>query len=160
MRFMVLSTGSKGNCTYVATAHAQVLIDCGIGVRSIESILSRHGINFREIDAVLVSHLHSDHTRGLSTLLKQVPARVYAHHRMKDALEHKVLTEMSGAKRAKYSSCNIVGFNGGDGFPHRDLDILPVHVSHDCDPTVSLNCVWSELYRALKSCLLQPAVPG
>lgn len=136
MRFLVLSTGSKGNCTYVATAHSQVLIDCGIGVRCLESILSRHGINFREIDAVFISHLHSDHTRGLGMLLKQVPARVYAHQHLVEALEFKLLAELSEAKRARYTSCDIVGFNGGDGFPHRDLDILPVHVSHDCDPTV------------------------
>jgi len=136
MRFLVIATGSKGNCAYVETPHARILIDCGVGIRRIESELAKIGADVRGIDAVLISHLHSDHTRGLPTLLKHVPARVYGHNRLVGELTRRVNAELAAAKRATYTSADIVGFNGVDGFPHRDLDILPFHVNHDCDPTV------------------------
>jgi len=136
MRFLVLSTGSKGNCTYVATGHSQVLIDCGIGIRFLESALAAHGIDWHGIDAVFATHMHSDHVGGIPTLLKHVPARVYAHQLMAPDLGLMIRRELSCAKRAKYTDFELTAFNGGDGFYHRDLDVLPVPVSHDCNPTV------------------------
>ena len=44
MRFLVLATGSKGNCAYIATPHAQVLVDCGIPLRDVANGLKAHGI--------------------------------------------------------------------------------------------------------------------
>ena len=167
MKFIVLSTGSKGNCSYLETPHSRLLIDCGIGVRRIEAGLALHRIDYRQIDAVLVTHLHSDHCRGLATLLKHVPARVYAHDRMVGELTRRLATELGAAKRARYTTCEVVGFNGVDGFPHRDVDILPFHVNHDCDPTVmyqvhhagrwagvltDLGCTTPELTKAFGRC--------
>jgi phosphoribosyl 1,2-cyclic phosphodiesterase len=136
MRFLVLSSGSKGNCTYIGTAHSNVLIDCGIGIRRIAELLRQHGVDYRAIDAVLVTHLHSDHIGSLGVFLKHVPARVYVQERAADDLRASMHQQMAYAKRAAFNSFELSTFNGGDGFPHRDLDVLPVPVSHDADPTV------------------------
>lgn len=142
MKFLTLATGSKGNCTFIATPHSQVLIDCGIGIRRLETLLRQHGLDWRTIDAVFVSHLHTDHVSGLATLLKHVPARVYAHRDLEPALTLHLRREMAGAKRARYTDFELAAFNGVDGFYHRDIDVLPVRVSHDCEPTVmyKLHC--------------------
>ena len=136
MKFFTLASGSKGNCTYIATPHSQVLLDCGIGIRRLEALLKEHGGDWRSIDAVFISHLHSDHISGLATLLKHVPAKVYIHELLAPALTVHLRQQMTGAKRATYNDFELVTFNGVDGFYHRDMDVLPVKVSHDCEPTV------------------------
>jgi phosphoribosyl 1,2-cyclic phosphodiesterase len=131
----VFTSGSKGNCAYLETAHSRVLIDCGIGIRELETRLAELGTNIREIDAVLITHLHTDHTRGLPLILKRTPARVYAHGRLAGTLEQRVMAELAVARHAAFRAAEFVPFEFNGGFYHRDLDILPVPVSHDCDPT-------------------------
>jgi phosphoribosyl 1,2-cyclic phosphodiesterase len=70
----VLSSGSKGNCTYVGDGHAGVLIDCGPSAKRIFSLMESVGLGAAPINAVLVTHEHSDHigaARILSNKLKK-----------------------------------------------------------------------------------------
>ena len=56
-----LSSGSKGNCTYVGDKDAGVLIDCGPSTKRILSLMDSVGLGDAPIDAVLITHEHSDH---------------------------------------------------------------------------------------------------
>ncbi|MBQ2591285.1 MAG: MBL fold metallo-hydrolase, partial [Paludibacteraceae bacterium] len=62
MRFMSLASGSNGNCYYIETEGAAVIIDAGIGGRTIKKRLSTAGVDMNGVMAVLVTHDHSDHT--------------------------------------------------------------------------------------------------
>jgi phosphoribosyl 1,2-cyclic phosphodiesterase len=129
VKFLVLATGSKGNCAYLATGHARVLVDCGIGPRTVFQRLAAHGIDPLQLDALLLTHTHSDHIRGMAKLARYVPAlKVYcpAPH------TYGVRTLLA----AEGLSNDVVGFDPDCGFYYRDLDILPLRVSHDCNPTV------------------------
>ena len=128
--FLPLASGSKGNCALLATPHATVLIDCGIAPRRIFSALREHGFDPQKIDAVLVTHTHGDHISGLPNLLKKLHPRVYCHEKVANYLARHVAE--AGASGELFST-----FNGDGGFHHRDLDVLPVPVSHDADPTVA-----------------------
>lgn len=77
MEITVLGSGSEGNCTYVASKKTHVLIDAGFGARSIERRCRDAGISLQQLDAVLLTHAHCDHTRGLSSLLKKFQVPVY-----------------------------------------------------------------------------------
>jgi phosphoribosyl 1,2-cyclic phosphodiesterase len=129
-------TSDRRTTTYVASAHSQVLLDCGIGIRRLAAQLEAHVFDWHAIDAVFISHMHIDHISGLATLLKHVPARVYAHQGLGPELALHLRREMAGAKRARYRDFEMATYNGTDGFCHRDLDVLPVRVSHDSEPTV------------------------
>lgn len=74
-RFYPLFSSSKGNSVYLAGGSTSLLIDCGASPRQLSAALSEHGFDIREISAVLITHEHSDHIRGLATLLKhtQIP---------------------------------------------------------------------------------------
>jgi len=130
VRFLVLATGSKGNCAYIATPHAQVLVDCGVGPRKLGQLLARHGISPSQIDAVFISHVHSDHTQGLGPLLRRAPARIYCQ----EGAAAQLAAEVRGVSGIAIP--DLKPFANGDGFHHRDVDVLPVRVSHDAEPTV------------------------
>ena len=72
-----LNSGSNGNCYYVGNATEAILIDAGISCREIEKRMKRLGLLMDNIKAVFVSHEHSDHIKGLPTLVKKYQLPVY-----------------------------------------------------------------------------------
>jgi hypothetical protein len=60
LRFAVLGSGSSGNCTYIGDGHSGVLIDCGLSTRQILARMAAVGLEGAPIDAVLITHEHSD----------------------------------------------------------------------------------------------------
>ena len=129
VRFLSIASGSKGNCYYMETAHSRVLIDCGVGIRRVREGLLAAGLQLADIDAVLVTHTHSDHIKGLGVLLKHASPVVYCHEQSLGELSHSILEK----RGSPYD--NFVTFDSEHGFFHRDLDVLPCEVSHDCPPT-------------------------
>ena len=78
MRVVNLSSGSKGNCTFVETNKAKILIDDGLSLANLKSKLNEISVNVLEIDAILLTHEHSDHIYGIKTFLKtNKSAKVY-----------------------------------------------------------------------------------
>jgi phosphoribosyl 1,2-cyclic phosphodiesterase len=189
VRFISLASGSKGNCYFLATPHAQVLLDCGLGVRALGKLLAELRVDWRGLDAVFITHTHTDHIRGLGVLLKHVPTlRVYAHERLAAELSRLVHSQQAGPGKPVagaggrrgwpgYGAALTAGhgpagsgaagglgnghagpgaggnengqpaphglpmylqtFRSQEGFNFRDLDVLPVEVSHDCEPTTA-----------------------
>jgi phosphoribosyl 1,2-cyclic phosphodiesterase len=66
-----LGSGSSGNALLVRTAEAVLLVDCGVGVRRLQRALAAVGLSMADIDAVLISHEHSDHIQELPRFIRQ-----------------------------------------------------------------------------------------
>lgn len=77
MRVSVLSSGSKGNCTYVETSNHKILIDIGTSSLYVEKCLKSIGVNPIDIDIILITHAHIDHVGGLKTFTKKYNPLVY-----------------------------------------------------------------------------------
>jgi phosphoribosyl 1,2-cyclic phosphodiesterase len=73
----VLGSGSSGNSTLVATARTRLLIDAGLSRREILARLAAAGEDPEHIDAILVTHEHSDHVAGLPVLARTLGAPVF-----------------------------------------------------------------------------------
>ncbi len=78
MKLTVFASGSTGNCALVQGGGVCILLDAGISARRITTFLAQSGVTPRELDGIFITHEHSDHTKGLSVLLKQLPVRVFA----------------------------------------------------------------------------------
>ena len=78
LRFSVLSSGSSGNATYLEAGEGGILVDAGFSCRRLRAMLARIGRGLENVDAVLITHGHSDHTSGLKSLLRERPVPVYA----------------------------------------------------------------------------------
>lgn len=74
-----IASGSNGNCYYVGNENEAILVDAGISCREIEKRMLRMGLQIRRVKAILISHEHGDHIRGLSTLANKYQIPVYIH---------------------------------------------------------------------------------
>lgn len=80
MFFASLASGSSGNCTLLSTGKENILIDCGISAKRIGDSLKDLGITLHEIDAVLLTHEHIDHVKGLKRLMSGFEIPVYSSY--------------------------------------------------------------------------------
>ena len=70
MLVSVLASGSKGNSTLIATERVKILIDAGKNQKYLETALNQINLSLRDIDYILITHTHADHTSALKTIVK------------------------------------------------------------------------------------------
>ena len=117
----VLASGSSGNSIYLESDGAKVLIDAGLSTRAMAERLRKVGRSLDEVDAIFLSHEHSDHVRGLGSLSRNLAIPIYTNL---DLLAT-VVTNPDKVRR----------FEAGEPFSFNDLTITPFPVPHDCrDP--------------------------
>ena len=75
--FTSLNSGSNGNCYYVGTQTDAVLIDVGLSCRETEKRMKQLGLNMKTVKAIIVSHEHGDHIKGVSTMANKYSLPVY-----------------------------------------------------------------------------------
>ena len=73
MRMMSIASGSSGNCIYIGTETTHILIDDGISRKRVIEGLTMLDIKAEDIDALLITHEHDDHTSGLGVLERYCP---------------------------------------------------------------------------------------
>lgn len=78
MKIKVIASGSKGNCTLVICDDTKILIDIGITLAYLKNSLDNINIDIDSIDGILISHIHSDHIKGLTQLVKKHKIKIYA----------------------------------------------------------------------------------
>lgn len=117
----VLASGSKGNCTYVSDGTTRILIDAGISCKQIEERLSNIGVSLSDINAVLVTHEHSDHIMGLRTLDKKYATPILANQKTATCVD--VRLHINTIRWLKE------GFD--TGFKIGGIQITPFRISHD-----------------------------
>jgi len=79
MEVCVLASGSKGNSIYVSGGGTSVLVDAGLSARELVARMKTAGIDPAGIQAVLFTHDHSDHFRGIEVFCKRFPVRLFAN---------------------------------------------------------------------------------
>ncbi len=79
MKIKVLASGSKGNCSLIATKSTRFLIDIGITYQRLKKELEKLNLTIDDIDALFLTHAHNDHTRGLKVLLKNSNFKIYVN---------------------------------------------------------------------------------
>ena len=76
MKLCVLGSGSAGNCTYIAAPKARILVDLGFGRRSLARRLREAELSLDRLDALLLTHEHTDHVSGVPALVRERKAPV------------------------------------------------------------------------------------
>lgn len=117
MKTCVLASGSKGNSCYIETNSTKILVDIGINCINAEKKLQQININPADIDAILITHTHTDHTEGLKVFTKKYKTKVYL-----TPIMYKELNQ------------NIQNYEFIDKeFEIKDAKITPIKTSHDTE---------------------------
>lgn len=125
--FCPLGSGSKGNCIFLGSSTTKILIDAGLSFKQIKERLSAINVNIEEIDAVVITHEHIDHIRGVEVLSKQLNIPILAN---------------SDTARAICDVLNMTPkfkiFSTGETFEFGDILFHPFSIQHDTVDPIAL----------------------
>lgn len=124
MKFCVLGSGSRGNCTFIEKDNTRVLIDAGFSGKEIARRLALIDRHPEDLNAIVVTHEHNDHIAGVGVLSRRYGLPVYAN----------IATHRSAESRLGKLSA-FREFSTGQRFILDDLEVHPFAISHDtADP--------------------------
>lgn len=90
MKVCMLASSSKGNCTLIWDDKSAIMIDCGISLKETENRMEILGADPHSVSAILVTHEHSDHTKGVGMFARKYGTKIYAHADGVDAILEKI----------------------------------------------------------------------
>lgn len=123
MRCITLASGSKGNCFFIEGDSGALLVDAGLSAREILVRIAAAGLDAGRINAVLVTHEHGDHLRGVDVLTRKLDIPAYATEgTLHDFLHHRRMSE-------KAIDCRVCRHD--EEFRVGDFSIEPFVTSHD-----------------------------
>ncbi len=118
--FCPLASGSKGNCIYIGTEKTKILIDAGLSAKAIKAKLEEIQVDLAEIQAILITHEHTDHIQGLKILACKMGIPVYAN------------SETAKGIVDYFHECpKFKIFSTGETFQLGELQIHPFSIQHD-----------------------------
>lgn len=128
MRICSLSSGSKGNSIFVQSNKSKILVDCGHSGKMIELLLNSIGEKMSEIDAIFVTHEHSDHIKGVGVLSRRYDIPIIANEKTWIAMKRSI---------GEIAPKNILVFKTNTFFTYRDMDIHAISTFHDAQDPVA-----------------------
>ncbi len=127
LEFCSLYSGSTGNSLLVKSNNTKLLIDAGISKKKIIDALKLNNIELTQIDAILVTHEHTDHIHSIGTISNGYNIPVYANEKTWSVIPTK--------QKEKISTQNQKVFLVSQKFLIGDIEILPFSIPHDAvDP--------------------------
>lgn len=124
MQMYSIASGSSGNCIYVGTDETHLLVDAGISGKRIENGLKNLAVDPKELSGILVTHEHLDHIQGLGVMARRYKLPIYA-------TAETIGEIISCANTGKIDEKLFREVRPEEGFCIRDMEIMPVHISHD-----------------------------
>jgi len=118
----ILASGSRGNAVYISGGSTSILIDAGLSGIEIERRLKSKELCPEDLDAIIVSHEHTDHIQGVGVLSRRFNLPVYISSKTEKA----AVSQLGNIRVIKNFKC-------GSTFMIKDLSIHPFSISHDAE---------------------------
>ncbi len=122
-----IRSSSKGNSTIVFTKDTKILVDCGLSGKVVEEFFAGAGIEGGCLDAIVVTHEHSDHTKGVGIISRKYNIPIFANSATWKAMEKDL---------GKIAEENKKIFSTGSDFYINDVKVTTFHTSHDAAESV------------------------
>ena len=125
LHFICFGSGSSGNCYYLFTETTHILIDIGVGTRTLKKHFADYGLSLNNLGAVLLTHDHADHVKSAGSISADLFLPVYSTREVHHGIENSYsVTNKIKAGYARY----IVK---GEPFLIGDIEVTPFGVPHD-----------------------------
>lgn len=131
--FHILGSSSSGNCALLRTANSRILIDAGFSGKRICEMLAKLGEALESLDAIFITHEHSDHAQGIRGLSRRSDLPVFANRDTADAIQAKLT-----------KTVNWQVFQTGTQFEFRDLTVRSFALPHDAYDPVGYTFHWGK----------------
>ncbi len=118
--FCPLASGSSGNTYYLGTKKAKVLFDVGVSFKTLKERLEVIDVDVESIDAIFITHEHTDHISGLQMVVKKLDIPIFCNSDTAKAICQSVDV------RPKFKI-----FSTGEPFTFKDIDVHPFSIQHD-----------------------------
>lgn len=125
LRFISFGSGSSGNCYYLFTETDGLIIDIGVGLRTLKKQFADYGLSLSSVCYVLITHDHADHIKSVGSISHEYHIPVYATE-----LVHKGIDRNYCVQR-KLDPSMKKKIVGGEPFTLGDFHITPFAVPHD-----------------------------
>ena len=122
-----LFSGSSGNSVYISCGGVRLLVDAGVSAARIQAGLRELGVDVGDLDAILITHEHVDHVRGLGVLCRKYGLPVYAN----EGTWRGILEKEAGIP----ARC-VLTFYTGENFYIGGVDVRPFAIPHDANEPV------------------------
>ena len=153
-----LFSGSSGNSVYISCGGVRLLVDAGVSAARVEAQLGEIGVHPQDLDAILVTHEHIDHIRGLGVLSRKYGLPIFANEGTWEGIE---LKESGIPMRCRHT------FYTGEEFAVGRLSVRPFAIPHDaqepvgyafscgelsCGVATDIGCVQDSWMRVVSGC--------
>jgi phosphoribosyl 1,2-cyclic phosphodiesterase len=147
VQFTILGSGSSGNCAYVETENARVLIDAGFSPRQIRQRLAMIGRTPENLSAILITHEHADHISGLFGLAEKLRIPIYCNRDTQEAIAWSLKERWNGKRDPLFDGMEKTAgdfiqklewrlFQTGDQFELNDVLVETFPIPHDAQDPV------------------------
>lgn len=132
LKFCSLYSGSSGNCQYIKTENATILVDAGLSGKKIQQEIVNIGEDPKKVDAIFITHEHADHIQGAGIMSRRLNVPIYANKETWEAMSSS-LGDIKPENIKILEECTEI----------KDLTIMPFDISHDAAHPVGYNIFYN-----------------
>ena len=147
LKFVCLGSGSSGNSYFLFTENCGILIDAGIGIRTLKKHFYTYGLSLKQIRAIFVTHDHADHIKSVGSLANEFGLPVYATPLVHEGIRRNYCVS------PKLQEEHIRFVRKGEAVRLGGFEIVPFDVPHDSTDNVG----YSVQHGDVNFCLITDA---
>ncbi len=143
LNFISFGSGSSGNCYYLYTDTDSIMIDAGVGIRTLKKYFHSYGVSLQDVHNILVTHDHADHVKAVGAISTDYGLSVYTTRKVHDGIERNYCV------RKKITPKRVQVIEKGTTFQLGEFRITPFGVPHDSSDNVGYKIEYQDIVFCL-----------